>query len=186
MLTFREQVARISGYEKKYAMSLLRAAGLGPSSSVSEIRAFFRERFREKDRAYRGSHGLIEINGETRSFASWCRVSGIRYETVRHRVLSYMRRSPGISRDEARAIVMRGIVNGDMDFPQRGGVRPSKATTSMKEFEIDGVRRTVAEWARIARVPKADMRLAVWRSCKRGSDPTESIRRYLRRAGIAA
>jgi hypothetical protein len=186
MLTFREQVARISGYEKKYAMSLLRAAGLGPSSSKSEIRAFFRERFREKDRAYRGSHGLIEINGETRSFASWCRVAGIRQETAIKRVLSHMRRTPGISRDEARSIVMKGIVNGDMDFPQRGGVRPSKATASSKEFEIDGVRRTVAEWARIARVPKADMRLAVWRSCKRGSDPTESIRRYLRRAGIAA
>lgn len=177
--------AKLSGYTPSYAAKLLRAGGLHLGSSREEMEAFFKSYLDKRDRSHANAKELFEIDGDCRSFASWCRKIGLRHETVRHRVRSLMQRDPSLTTGSARLSVLTGIVRGDMDFPTRGG-GDGRRITRRETYEINGEHRTLHDWASIARVPHADIRNAIRRIKLRGGDPTEAIRRRLRRAGIAA
>ena len=184
-MSFARIGAKLSGYTPTYAAKLLRAGGLHPGSDRKEMEAFFKSYLDRRDRSHANAKSFLEIDGDRRSFASWCRQTGLRLETVRHRVTALRRRHPEMSLEEARVFVLRGILRGDVDFPGRGGGMGRRITRT-ETYEINGERRTLHDWASIARVPHADIRNAMRRAELRGSDPVEAIRRHLRRAGIAA
>ena len=184
-LSFPRLAAKISGYTPSYAVKLLRAAGLTAGCSRENMHAFFKNHAERRDRNHGCARGMIEIDGESRSFASWCRKVGMRYETVRHRVVSLMKRDPSMDRYRARVFVLRGILRGDVDFPTRGG-GTGRRITRTETYEINGSRRTVHDWAKIAGVLPSDVHTKMRRANQRGKDPVDVIRRCLRRAGIAA
>lgn len=184
-MSFARLAAKISGYTPTYASKLLRAGGLAPGCSREEMYAFFKSHAERRDRNHGCVRGMIEIDGERRSFASWCRKVGKRYETVKHRVSALMKRDPSMDRDRARVFVLRGIIRGDVDFPTRGG-GTGRRITRTETYEINGSRRTVHDWAKIAGALPSDVQTKMRRARERGKDPVEAIRRCLRRAGIAA
>lgn len=178
-MQFKKRAAGISGYTESHAAFLARNAGLGERSTDEEIRAFFRRYTEEAERLHGCSKIMVEIDGESRSLSSWCRMIGCRYETVRHRVNALTKRDSSIDKHVARTLILRQMRDGTYIPISRGGFkRPPSAGPN---YTIDGVTRSTQEWAMIVGMEKRDLLNMISKGRKKGRDPVEIITRYLAR-----